>query len=105
MSIRSGSLRLRALVIGVAVVLGVALVSPPAASAASLRLRILDFNACDQLGRGNAACDATPTQRASAIVQSINSYVPHVVMLQEVCRSTVDMTIASLGPSWMAQFF
>jgi endonuclease/exonuclease/phosphatase family metal-dependent hydrolase len=105
MSIRSGSLRLRALVIGVAVVLGVALVSPPAASAASLRLRILDFNACDQFGRGNAACDATPTQRTSAIVQSINSYAPHLVTLQEVCRSTVDMIAASLGPSWTAQFF
>jgi endonuclease/exonuclease/phosphatase family metal-dependent hydrolase len=105
MSIRSGSLRLRALVIGVAVVLGVALVSPPAASAASLRLRILDFNACDQFGRGNAACDATPTQRASAIVQSINSYAPHLVTLQEVCRSTVDMIAASLRPSWTAQFF
>ena len=105
MSIRSGSLRLRALVIGVAVVLGVALVSPPAASAASLRLRILDFNACDQFGRGNAACDATPTQRTSAIVQSINSYAPHLVTLQEVCRSTVDMIAASLRPSWTAQFF
>jgi hypothetical protein len=28
-----------------------------------------------------------------------------VVTLQEVCRSTVDITIASLGPSWKAQFF
>jgi endonuclease/exonuclease/phosphatase family metal-dependent hydrolase len=38
-------------------------------------------------------------------VQSINSYAPHLVTLQEVCRSTVDMIAASLGPSWTAQFF
>jgi endonuclease/exonuclease/phosphatase family metal-dependent hydrolase len=105
MSIRTGIPRLRALAFGVAVVLAVALVHAPAASAASLRLRVLEFNACDQYGRGNAACDATPTQRASAIVQSINSYAPHLVTLQEVCRSTVDMVAASLGPSWRAQFF
>lgn len=105
MSIRTVNSRLRALAICVAVVLAVALVHAPAASAASLRLRVLEFNACDQYGRGNAACDATPTQRASAIVQSINSYAPHLVTLQEVCRSTVDMVAASLGPSWRAQFF
>lgn len=105
MSIRTSILRLRVLCVAVAVVLGVGLVHPPAASAASLRLRILEFNACDQFGRGNAACDATPAQRASAIVQSINSYAPHLVTLQEVCRSTVDMIAASLGPSWKAQFF
>jgi endonuclease/exonuclease/phosphatase family metal-dependent hydrolase len=96
---------LRALAIGIVLVLAGALCNPSAASATSLRLRVLDFNACDQFGRGNAACDATPTQRASAIVQSIASYAPNVVTLQEVCRSTVDMTIASLGPSWRAQFF
>lgn len=105
MAVVKGVALLRALAIGIVLVLAGALLNPPAASAVSLRLRVLDFNACDQFGRGNAACDATPTQRASAIVQSINSYVPHVVMLQEVCRSTVDMTIASLGPSWKAQFF
>jgi endonuclease/exonuclease/phosphatase family metal-dependent hydrolase len=105
MSIRTVNSRLRALAIGAAVVLAVALVHAPAASAASLRLRVLEFNACDQYGRGNAACDATPAQRASAIVQSINSYAPHLVTLQEVCRSTVDMVAASLGPSWRAEFF
>jgi endonuclease/exonuclease/phosphatase family metal-dependent hydrolase len=105
MTIRTGVLRLRAVAMAVAVILGMALVHPSTASAASLRLRILEFNACDQYGRGNAACDATPTQRASAIVQSINSYAPHLVTLQEVCRSTVDMIVASLGSSWRAQFF
>jgi endonuclease/exonuclease/phosphatase family metal-dependent hydrolase len=105
MSIGTGIRRLRAVALGVAVALCVALVHPATASAASLRLRILDFNACDQFGRGNGACDATPTQRASAIVQSINSYAPHLVTLQEVCHSTVDMVVASLGPAWKAQFF
>jgi endonuclease/exonuclease/phosphatase family metal-dependent hydrolase len=105
MSVVKGLPRLRALVIGIAVVLAGALYNAPAASAASVRLRVLDFNACDQYGRGNAACAATPTQRASAIVQSINSYAPNVVTLQEVCHSTVDMTLASLGPAWKAQFF
>jgi endonuclease/exonuclease/phosphatase family metal-dependent hydrolase len=105
MSVVKGIRPLRALAIGIVLVLAGALCNPPAASAASLRLRVLDFNACDQFGRGNAACDATPSQRASAIVQSINSYAPNVVTLQEVCHSTVDMIIASLGPSWRAQFF
>lgn len=105
MSVVKGIPLLRALAIATALVLAGALCNPPAASAASLRLRVLDFNACDQYGRGNADCDATPTQRASAIAQSITSYGPSVVMLQEVCRSTVDMIIGSLGPAWKAQFF
>lgn len=105
MAILKRTVRLRIVAIGIALLLGVVLVNPPSAAAASVRLRILDFNACDQFGRGNAACDATPTQRASAIVQSINSYAPQLVTLQEVCRSTVDMVTASLGPSWVSQFF
>ena len=100
MPVVKGMPLLRALGTGIAVVLAATLCNPAAASAATARLRVLDFNACDQFGRGNAACDATPTQRASAIVQSINSYAPDVVTLQEVCRSTVDMTLGSLGPTW-----
>ena len=105
MAILTRAVRIRTLVIGIALLLGGVLLSPPAASAASVPLRAWEFNACDQFGRGNAACDATPTQRASAIVQSINAYSPHLVTLQEVCRSTVDMATASLGPSWVSQFF
>ena len=105
MSIPNPTSRLRTMAIGIVMVVGVALLNPPAASAASVRLRILEFNACDQFGRGNAACDATPSQRASAIVQSIHSYSAHLVTLQEVCRSTVDMVAASLGPAWVSQFF
>jgi len=104
MSVVKGIPRLRSLAIGLVLVLAGALFHPSAAAAASARLRLLDFNACDQYGR-NAACDATPTQRASAIVASINSFAPNVVTLQEVCRSTVDMALASLGPAWKAQFF
>src|SRR3954468_16987526 len=105
MSVGTGTSRLRAWAIVVVLALAGGLCNPPPASAATLRLRVLDFNACDQFGRGNAACDATPTQRASAIVASINSFAPNVVTLQEVCRSTVDMAVASLGPAWKAQFF
>src|SRR5215203_5104530 len=72
-------------------IVGLALVHPSAASAASLRLRVWDFNACDQFGRGNLDCEVTPSQRATAISQSITSFAPDVVTFQEMCRSTFDM--------------
>jgi endonuclease/exonuclease/phosphatase family metal-dependent hydrolase len=98
--------RLRALAIATALAAVLALVHAPSASAASVRLQVWEFNACDQFGRGNAECEVTPTQRAGAIAQSINStsWPPNVVTLQELCRSTFDMVVDQLSSSWVAYF-
>jgi hypothetical protein len=98
--------RARALTVGLAVAVSVTLLNPVPAAAASVRLLVWDFNACDQFGRGNAACDVTPTQRASAIARSITaaSWSPNVVTLQEMCRSTFDMVVGSLPPGWVSYF-
>ena len=97
--------RLRALVTVFVVAVGLALVQPTTASAASLGLRVWDFNACDQFGRSNADCQVTPAQRASAISSSITSFSPHVVTFQEMCRSTFDMVVGSLPAGWVSSFF
>jgi endonuclease/exonuclease/phosphatase family metal-dependent hydrolase len=78
---------------------------PSAASAASLRFRVWDFNACDQFGRSNAECQVTPTQRANAITSSVTSFDAHLVTLQEMCHSTYDMVIGSLPAGWVGYFF
>ena len=88
-----------------AVVVGLALVHPAAASAASLRLRVWEFNACDQFGRGNLDCEVPPSQRATAISQSIASFAADVVTFQEMCRSTFDMVVGSLPPGWVSHFY
>jgi len=97
----------RRLAIAAALALGLALLAPTAATAASVRLQVWQFNACDQYGRAFPDCQVTPTQRASAIVQSITSttWTPNVVTLQETCRSTFDMVVGSLPPGWQASFF
>jgi endonuclease/exonuclease/phosphatase family metal-dependent hydrolase len=102
----TGRLPRRALVIGLALAFGAALVTPAPAASTSVRLLVWDLNACDQFGQGNADCEVTPTQRASAIVQSINStsWSPNVVTLQEMCRSTFDIVVASLSSSWVSHF-
>jgi len=96
----------RRLAVGLALAVVVTLLTPGPAAAASVQLLVWDFNACDQFGRGNAACDVTPTQRASAIAQAITTAprTPDVVTLQEVCHSTYDMVVASLPPGWVGQF-
>ncbi|WP_456906809.1 endonuclease/exonuclease/phosphatase family protein [Geodermatophilus sp. SYSU D00703] len=97
----------RAVAAVLALAVGLALLPPvPAAAAASVPLLVWDFNACDRFGRGNAACDVTPTQRASAIARSIDAAgrSPNVVTLQEMCRSTFDMVVGSLPPPWVASF-
>src|SRR3954451_8964254 len=100
-----GRRRTLALVISFVLALGLALVHPATASAASVRLGVWDFNACDQYGRNFADCQVTPTQRANAITQSITSFAPGVVTLQETCRSTFDMVVGSLPPGWVSYFF
>src|SRR4051795_4698800 len=97
--------RTPALVISFVLALGLALVHPVTASAASVRLRVWDFNACDQYGRNFADCQVTPTQRANAITQSITSFAPGVVTLQETCRSTFDLVVGSLPSGWVSYFF
>ena len=106
MSILRSRVRLRALAVGTALAAVLTVVPAPPAAAASVRLQVWEFNACDQYGRGNAECEVTPTQRASAIAQSINStsWAPNVVTLQELCRSTFDMVTAQLSPSWVGYF-
>jgi endonuclease/exonuclease/phosphatase family metal-dependent hydrolase len=95
----------RVLTILCVLIVGLGLVHPSAASAASLRLRVWDMNACDQFGRGNLDCEVTPSQRASAISQSITSFAADVVTFQEMCRSTFDLVVGSLPPGWVSQFF
>jgi endonuclease/exonuclease/phosphatase family metal-dependent hydrolase len=97
--------RFRALAILSALAVALAVVQPAAASAASVQVRVWDFNACDQYGRANADCQVTPTQRASAISSSISSFSPHVVTFQEMCRSTFDMVVGSLPAGWVSSFF
>jgi endonuclease/exonuclease/phosphatase family metal-dependent hydrolase len=79
---------------------------PPPPPAASVRLLVWDLNVCDQFGQGNADCEVTPTQRASAIARSIaaGARSPDVVTLQEICRSTFEMVVATLPPSWVSRF-
>src|SRR3954454_1248575 len=97
--------RPRVLAVLVALALVLLLGQPSAASAASLRFRVWDFNACDQFGRSNADCQVTPTQRASAITSSVTSFDAHLVTLQEMCHSTFDMVVASLPTGWVGYFF
>jgi endonuclease/exonuclease/phosphatase family metal-dependent hydrolase len=97
--------RVQALVTLFVLAVGLVLVHPTTASAASLRLRVWDFNVCDQYGRSNAECQVPPTQRASAISSSIASFSPQVVTFQEMCRSTFDMVVGSLPPGWVSSFF
>jgi endonuclease/exonuclease/phosphatase family metal-dependent hydrolase len=96
---------MRVLTILFALIVGLGLVHPPAASAASLRLRVWDLNVCDQFGRGTLDCEVTPSQRATAISQSLTSFAPDVVTFQEMCRSTFDMVVGSLPPGWVSYFF
>lgn len=105
MLVLSGTRRTRASVILFVLAVGLALVHPVPASAASVRLRVWDFNACDQFGRGTLDCEVPPSQRASAISQSIASFAPQVVTLQETCRSTFDLVTGSLPPGWVSYFF
>lgn len=104
MAILKGWALVRALAIGTAVAAVLALTTP--ASAASVRLQVWEFNACDQYGRGNVECEVTPTQRAAAIAQSLNStsWPPNVVTLQELCRSTFDMIADQLSADWQGHF-
>ncbi len=97
----------RSLAIVAALALGLGLLAPAPASAASVRLQVWEFNACDQYGRAFPDCQVTPTQRASAIVQSITStsWPANVVTLQELCRSTFDMVVGALPPGWVGAFF
>jgi endonuclease/exonuclease/phosphatase family metal-dependent hydrolase len=97
--------RFRALVILFVLAVAPVVVQPATASAASLQVRVWQFNACDQYGRSNADCQVTPTQRASAISSSISSFSPHVVTFQEMCRSTFDMVVGSLPAGWVSSFF
>ena len=97
----SGLLALLVLLVG-------SLAAQPAAHAATLQTRVLDFNACDQYGR-NPECDATAAQRADAIATSVvNTSVvnggSNVVTLQEVCRYTYDRLLQRLGPGWSGAF-
>ena len=85
------------------VVLVTSLAAVPAAHAAALRTKVLDFNACDQYGRV-AECDATAAQRADAIARSVLSGASNVVTLQEVCRYTYDRLLQGLGSSWRGRF-
>jgi endonuclease/exonuclease/phosphatase family metal-dependent hydrolase len=96
----------RAVAVGLALAVGLTLLTPARAAASSARVQVWDFNACDQFGRGNAACDVTPTQRASAIAQSITAapWTPNVVTVQEMCRSTFDMVVGALPPTWVSHF-
>src|SRR4051794_15072905 len=100
-----GMRRFRALVILFVLAVAPVVVQPATASAASLQVRVWQFNACDQYGRSNADCQVTPTQRASAISSSISSFSPHVVTFQEMCRSTFDMVVGSLPAGWVSSFF
>jgi endonuclease/exonuclease/phosphatase family metal-dependent hydrolase len=80
------------------------LAAQPPAQAATLRTRVLDFNACDQFGR-NPDCDATAAQRAAAIATSVANGANNVVTLQEVCRYTYDRLLQRLGSAWHGAFF
>ena len=98
----SGLLVLLVLLVG-------SLAAQPAAHAATLHTRVLDFNACDQYGR-NPECDATAAQRADAIATSVvNTSVvnggSNVVTLQEVCRYTYDRLLQRLGPGWSSRSY
>jgi hypothetical protein len=82
MPICRGTRPARALAVTFVLAVALALVHPSAASAASVRLKVWDFNACDQYGRNFPDCQVTPTQRASAITSSLTSFSPGVVTLQ-----------------------
>src|SRR4051812_15101265 len=105
MLVLSGTRRTHASVILFVLAVGLALVHPVPASAASVGLRVWDFNACDQYGRGNLDCEVPPSQRASAISQSIASFAPDVVTFQEMCRSTFDLVVGALPAGWGSYFF
>src|SRR3954454_16062903 len=105
MSIRPCTWSGRGLAMAAALGLALALLAPAPASAASVRLQVWDFNACDQFGRSFPDCQVTPTQRASAITQSVTASPANVVTLQELCRSTFDMVVAGLPPGWVGSFF
>lgn len=85
----------------------IAINSPTDAAAASTQTRVMDFNACDQVGSSlpvNDKCRVSSSSRASATVSSINSQSSRIVMLQEVCRVTYDRIRNGLGPSWNGFF-
>lgn len=92
----AGLLSLLVLVVG-------SLAAQSAAQAATLRTKVLEFNACDQYGN-SPECDATAAQRAEAIATSVVSGGSNVVTLQEVCRYTYDRLIERLGPTWSGAF-
>ncbi|GEL97760.1 hypothetical protein CTE05_13070 [Cellulomonas terrae] len=79
------------------------LAAQSAAHAATLRTKVLEFNACDQYGN-SSECDATSAQRAEAIATSVVNGGSNVVTLQEVCRYTYDRLIERLGPTWSGAF-
>ncbi|CCG03619.1 hypothetical protein [Blastococcus saxobsidens] len=106
MSTRAGRSSGRGLAVALALALGLTLLAPVPATAATVRLQLWDFNACDQYGRNFPDCQVTPEQRAAAIAASLGStsWTPNAATLQEMCRSTFDMALADLPPGWVGAF-
>lgn len=96
----------------IAAVLMTASLLPPtsSASAASFRLHVLTFNACDQFQAQNGApqdCkeDDRPyrAERIAAYIES--SPGADVVALQEICMSTLPLIESYLPPNWSSYGF
>lgn len=113
MVMRPGSLRGVALatvtqVLAVSAVFIVTSASSQAASAESTRLHDLQWNVCDQKGSAppGSVCDWTPSQKAPEIERLIEAsdWRASIVTLQEICKSTFDLTLARLGSPWTGYF-
>lgn len=103
MSTRPARRRHVAWLLSLLVLVAGSLAAQSAAHAATLRTKVLEFNACDRFGR-SPECDATAAQRAEAIATSVVSGGSNVVTLQEVCRYTYERLLERLGPTWSGTF-
>lgn len=68
----------------------------------------MQWNACDQKGSvaPGTVCDWTPTQKAAEIERLIEAadWKASIVTLQEICKSTFDLTLGRLGWPWTGYF-
>jgi hypothetical protein len=91
------------LVAALSAAVAVQAIHPDSASAGTLRTKVFDFNACDQNGEAQAPdiCEFNRADvRADAIVRSVLAGDSNVVVLQEVCKTTVNRVLSGLGSAW-----
>jgi hypothetical protein len=93
--------RLATIVVATLIGLAAGLVGPLHAQAGTLSTRVFDFNVCDQPTGANDLCTITSDAiKAQNIANSIVSSGSNVATFQEMCRTTFNLVLQALGPSW-----